>query len=148
MNNLSMMISKSIPQQRILWQNLAAVVVIFTICGCTIHRAVSLKSEPSGATVTIDGKQRGQTPWTTTLKWKKDQSPSDTRTLVFDLPYYETARRDLSYEDAKAWTNATPWEIPVVSLKLLEGTSTIHIETDPKGADITLGDGRAFKSRS
>ena len=66
-----------------------------TIVGGT-SQSVSFESEPSGATVRVDGKAIGETPVSTRLDKKDDQ------TLTFELAGYKTVTKELA-------TKTEPW---------------------------------------
>jgi hypothetical protein len=55
--------------RRALHRNLALLLpaLLVLAAGCTLSRAVSIESEPSGATIFVNGEERGVTPATVSL---------------------------------------------------------------------------------
>ena len=74
-------------------------------------QSVSFDSEPRGATVRMDGRVLGETPFTATLERKDDQ------TLTFELKGYRTATKDMT-------TKIDPWFFGNVIIGGVFGSTT------------------------
>ena len=57
---------------------------------------LSVETDPVGATVYIDGKPVGQTPYRSKVEFK---THDDTRLVVIKKPKYQDATREIRYED-------------------------------------------------
>lgn len=78
------------PSWAVLWG------LVWTISACTtVHRSVTLESDPPGATVYVNGEEVGQTPVTTELvfKGKKDQVE-----IALEKELYQRTERTLDPE--------------------------------------------------
>ncbi|MCE5194142.1 MAG: PEGA domain-containing protein [Nitrospiraceae bacterium] len=88
--------------------------IVLTGCASIISgstQEVTFQSQPEGATVSVDGKPLGKTPFTTTLKKKNDQK------LTFEKEGYKTETMQLT-------THLNPWFFGNIIFGGLLGSTT------------------------
>lgn len=121
----------------------SALVLSIVVAGCAsiIHGSsqdVSIASDPSGATVTINGVERGQTPITQSLKRKK------THTLTLALDGYETEELFIERK-VSGWFWGNILFGGLIGIAIDAGTGAMY-KLDPSTVDTMLSENTASRS--
>jgi hypothetical protein len=117
---------------------LLAGLVAASVVGCsTFNRTIQVSTVPPGATVHIDGGERGRSPDTQKLEWKSDKTSPTTHRVKVELVDYESKEMDLSAADAKSQSENQPWVIPF-NLEPLAQTRSVQFVSTPAGALVSL----------
>ncbi|MBI3722606.1 PEGA domain-containing protein [bacterium] len=80
---------------RLLSSALALLFSSVIVSGCVYAKQVTISSDPAGATVFIDGVQRGTTPYTTNLTW---EGPWETANVSIKMDGYDDARVPIKFQ--------------------------------------------------
>ncbi len=102
--------------------------------GCSTTRIVNVSTEPTGATLRVDGIERGQAPQSVVLAWDSAQS---LHRVEASLPDHDSQIRMLTGSEAKARAKEQPWEI-TLKLNRLRETLTVHVVSNVEGAWIKV----------
>lgn len=116
--------------------------VVSTLASCGISRTLEIRSEPVGAKVSIDGKERGVTPLETEVAWSDDESSNaHKRTITLTAPNCAVWERTLTFAEAEAARKK--WTIDA-KLDRLVHTMVVTIDSEPPGATVRMGGGSIF----
>lgn len=110
----------------------AASIAAVTLTGCT-GRVVQITTTPTGAAVSIDGKNAGVTPVEKSLGWGNE---NDTHRVTIQLADFESESITLTEPEARAQRD--PWVIHR-ELKLLRKSIDVQLTTDPPAAAVYDG---------
>lgn len=116
----------------ILFGLLIRVSALGMLSGC-VTRMVVIESEPTGASVQLDGKDVGPTRFSKEVTW----SGNDIHTIAVEEEDYERESRALSYEDAVSASD--PWEF-LFPLKSLVFRAEADITANVDAATVRVND--------
>ena len=137
--NILLLLNPSLSTPSLVSGWLLAVVFASSLVGCsTFNRTVQVSTDPLGATVRIDGGERGRSPHTEHLEWKSHKTSPTTHRVEVELADYESQKRDLSAAEANSQSANQPWDI-AFELKPLAQTRNVQFVSTPTGALINLG---------
>jgi hypothetical protein len=116
--------------------------VLFTSSGC-VERSVTIRSEPAGATVTLDGQYVGRTPVTIPFTYYGNHSIclslegylTISGTLEINSPWYQKPGVDFVSENLYPWT---VFDSHTKTFTLVEATRVDPAEAEKKAAEMKI----------
>jgi len=112
-------------------------ILVSLVAACATSRELTVESLPPGATIAIDGTDKGAAPVKAMLSW----SDETVHVVSVAAPEHETHSRQLSAKDAASAPE--PWLLSV-ALERLSITIPTSFTTVPGGASISIDGGSSF----